>query len=146
MADTLYQALFDEASAWACDDADDQAALDAIGAAATAPAKLRVLQRSSLVPSALCEAAIDALIALDPGTYADAPPTATPLTPAAAAPVAGAPAALLPPEVRDSMRRVIAYCWDSEEQDFAEQDQDGREAHIFTSLRRLKTYLDQPSA
>ncbi|MFD7899025.1 hypothetical protein [Streptomyces sp. NPDC059743] len=53
----------------------------------------------------------------------------------------GAPAALLPPVIRASLTDLVSYCWTSEERDFAEQDPDGRERHIFTALRRLRTYL-----
>ncbi|MFD8727762.1 hypothetical protein [Streptomyces sp. NPDC059611] len=73
-ADSLYEALLTEARQWACDDAGDQAVLDAIEHAPTPPDKLALLENSSLVPSHLASAIADALLALDPTTYSPAPP------------------------------------------------------------------------
>lgn len=72
-AGALIDALLAEASAWACDDAEDQQVLDAIESASTPGDKLAVLQNSSVVPSQLGDAIADALIALDPVTYAPVP-------------------------------------------------------------------------
>lgn len=61
-------------------------------------------------------------------------------------PHAGAPAALLPPAIRAGLTDLVDYCWDSEERDFADQDDDGRARHIFTALRLLRSYLGTPPA
>ncbi|RLU82544.1 hypothetical protein CTZ27_29915 [Streptomyces griseocarneus] len=58
----------------------------------------------------------------------------------------GAPAALLSPEVRASLDTLVTHFWEREERDFAEQDPDGRESHILHDLRRLRLYLDRPTA
>ncbi|MEU6351574.1 hypothetical protein ABZ896_19900 [Streptomyces sp. NPDC047072] len=206
-ADTLLEALLAEASAWACDDTEDQQVLDAIDAASAPADKLTLLQYSSLVPSRLFAAIAEALAALDPATYTP-PPTASSdmaflalatvmvraagtsvaeararveamegeeIDPAAPHPggvrisalsiepgtlrldqigdvpvadttslaAAGAPASMLPPAIRTSLADVVAYCWSSEERDFAEQDHQGRARHIFPALRQLRAYLDK---
>ncbi|MGW1159360.1 hypothetical protein ACWD48_14265 [Streptomyces sp. NPDC002519] len=61
-------------------------------------------------------------------------------------PHAGAPAALLPPAIRAGITDVVGYCWASEERDFADQDDDDRARHIFTTLRLLRSYLRAPAA
>ncbi|MFF4531692.1 hypothetical protein ACFY1P_20770 [Streptomyces sp. NPDC001407] len=57
-----------------------------------------------------------------------------------------APAALLSPEVRTSLDKVVAHFWEPQEQNFAEQDPDDRGSHIFHDLRRLRFYLDRATA
>lgn len=74
-AGPLYEALLAEAQQWACDDTDDQEALEAIDNAPTPHDKLALLQNSNLVPAGLSSAIADALLALDPATYS---PTPTP--------------------------------------------------------------------
>jgi len=75
-ASALFETLLAEASAWACDDAEDQQVLQAVEAASTPGDKLDLLRNSTLVPSQLSEAIADALIALDHVTYAPPRPGA----------------------------------------------------------------------
>ncbi len=79
-AGPLYEALLAEAQQWACDDAQDQAVLDAIDHAPTLRDKVALLQNSSLVPAGLASAIADALLVLDPATYSPSPAPSPPGT------------------------------------------------------------------
>ncbi|SEM79914.1 hypothetical protein [Streptacidiphilus jiangxiensis] len=48
--------------------------------------------------------------------------------------------ALTDDELRD-MRAVVDYSWAAEQRDFEEQDEDGRQNHIFNSLVVLDALL-----
>jgi hypothetical protein len=48
-------------------------------------------------------------------------------------------------ETRDSIDRIVAYCWEDEAEDFevqqAEDDGFDPETHVFTHLQRVQAWL-----
>ncbi|MCL3999154.1 hypothetical protein [Streptomyces lavenduligriseus] len=83
-------------------------------------------------------------LTIEPGTVRLAQPGEVPVT-HPNGPQTGAPATLLPPAIRAGSRDVVDHCWNSEERDFADQDDAGRAGHIFPALRLLRSYLDTPA-
>lgn len=45
--------------------------------------------------------------------------------------------------VKDDLTAVLAYMWPHEERDYEEQDDEGRASHIFQSMQRLATWLEE---
>lgn len=43
----------------------------------------------------------------------------------------------------DAIENVVNYLWDDEVADYAEQDGDGQEHHIFNSLELLDDYVKE---
>ncbi|MFI5986898.1 hypothetical protein ACIBEA_39305 [Streptomyces sp. NPDC051555] len=214
----LFNAVLDEAAEWAGDDADDHRAIDAITAARTPQQKVQLLRDSALFRSRLGPAVADALIALDPDSYASPTPSAAEREVHAAydftyvalatvtlhttaptvqlawaqvestaggeiaaprpggpevrvraltiepgtvcldqvdgAPVLyigsssrGAPASLLPADVRAAMQNLARYITaDRKEADhYAAQNEEGRVGHVFPAAQLLLSYLAAPT-
>lgn len=44
---------------------------------------------------------------------------------------------------REALRAVIYYLWEDESRDYYEQDDEGREGHIFNHLKTLRVMYDR---
>lgn len=44
-------------------------------------------------------------------------------------------------ELRESIIAVVEYNWQDEARDYEDQEENGREAHIFNHLRRLDEFV-----
>ena len=48
----------------------------------------------------------------------------------------------IPPNIREAIERILDYLWADEAADYLETSQaEGRPAHIFLDLRKLRTWL-----
>ncbi|MCX4681651.1 hypothetical protein OG413_41355 [Streptomyces sp. NBC_01433] len=68
------------------------------------------------------------------------PPPAEPTPKPAAEPQ------LVPADVIDSIRHVLAYNWTTEQRDYDQQDPEDKAQHIATHLNRIATHLDPAAA